>query len=374
MDRHLPERISISGFLSGHRYEARADDCRYFTYYETQSGDLLHSRAYRDRLENPTALTRRIMPAFTNTMRTICAVSACRGRIQGAHVVTLRREAEGAGALASMISVASEAPGATHVQLWTASESQTPGTTEAQIRPGADAFDHRGGRRVFAPARCDGFRRSPRARTCVARRGWRLFPPLLAPLRRGAVVTGRGTALVAGVSGVAGSALARHLAAIGYEVIGIAGKPPSYLSPDVRFLSADLAEPVSLRAAGQHLGAVTHVFYTAFANAPGWVAQVGPNTAMLINLLDYVEDAASGLPQIRAALFHSRARLLRGSDLLHVHGGVGSDVGPDQDTEGRVDGGDRHLRDDPAPVRPTGQGEGHSGAPRQGRIIRSTAA
>ncbi|MEP9356944.1 SDR family oxidoreductase [Xanthobacter sp. KR7-65] len=111
-------------------------------------------------------------------------------------------------------------------------------------------------------------------------------------------MTGRGTALVAGFSGVAGSALARHLAAIGYEVIGIARKPPSYLSPDVRFRSADLVEPVSLRAAGQHLGAVTHVFYTAFANAPGWVAQVAPNAAMLRNLLDCVEDAASGLRHV----------------------------------------------------------------------------
>lgn len=62
------------------------------------------------------------------------------GRIQGADVVTLRREAEGAGALASMMPVASEAPGVTRAQLWTASESQTPRTAVAQIRPGADAL------------------------------------------------------------------------------------------------------------------------------------------------------------------------------------------------------------------------------------------
>lgn len=135
---HLPERISIPGFICGHRYEAHIGDRRYFTYYETESAATLHGEAYLRRLENPTDWTRRIMPAFTNALRTVCALTERRGRVAGAHVVTLRREAAHAGGALSAL-MARVAAEATRVQIWSATEAQTPPTAEARIRPGKDS-------------------------------------------------------------------------------------------------------------------------------------------------------------------------------------------------------------------------------------------
>jgi hypothetical protein len=41
--QHLFERLSVPGFLSGRRYEARSGDRRYFSYYETVGDAVLRS-------------------------------------------------------------------------------------------------------------------------------------------------------------------------------------------------------------------------------------------------------------------------------------------------------------------------------------------
>lgn len=112
-------------------------------------------------------------------------------------------------------------------------------------------------------------------------------------------MTSRQVALIAGVSGVAGRALAQYLRGLNdFDVIGLARKQPAKLASAMRFLSVDLADPFSLRQAAAGFEGATHLFYTAFANAPTWVAQVAPNTDMLRNLLDAVETAAPRLRHI----------------------------------------------------------------------------
>jgi hypothetical protein len=139
---HLVERLSIPGFLTGRRYEALCGDRQFFTYYETEDPATLASPLYRQRLENPTAWTRRIMPSFIHASRTVCEVSARYGAIGGAHALTLRwseRPKVGTSP-ASLLSRIGAVEGVTQVQLWRSSDRQTPETAESQARGGADEY------------------------------------------------------------------------------------------------------------------------------------------------------------------------------------------------------------------------------------------
>lgn len=72
MGQHLPERLSVPGFRIGRRYDALAAEPRYFTFYDTDTPEVLWSDAYRQRLANPTVETAEIMKYFRNMSRTVC--------------------------------------------------------------------------------------------------------------------------------------------------------------------------------------------------------------------------------------------------------------------------------------------------------------
>lgn len=89
---HLPERLSIPGFLLGRRYEAiDSETPRFFTYYEVTAPDILQSPAYQARLKDPTPRTREIMSnAFRNMSRTVCTREPAVPGAFGTFAVTLR--------------------------------------------------------------------------------------------------------------------------------------------------------------------------------------------------------------------------------------------------------------------------------------------
>ena len=87
---HIPERVGLPGFLCGRRYAAVDGHPKYFNFYETVSTEVLNSRVYRDRLNNPTPWTRRVVGEFRNTTRTICDVVASHGLGTGAWIETIR--------------------------------------------------------------------------------------------------------------------------------------------------------------------------------------------------------------------------------------------------------------------------------------------
>ena len=60
--QHLPERLSVPGFLRGRRYQTTGEGPVYFTLYETADAAVLSSAAYLERLNNPTDWTRRALP------------------------------------------------------------------------------------------------------------------------------------------------------------------------------------------------------------------------------------------------------------------------------------------------------------------------
>ncbi|SAK90213.1 hypothetical protein AWB80_06399 [Caballeronia pedi] len=86
---HIPERLSLDGFLRGRRY--RGDDAspEWLTVYEARDLDVLTGAAYLERLDNPTPLTRASVKHFRNTARSICTIDATRGDSTGGYVLTL---------------------------------------------------------------------------------------------------------------------------------------------------------------------------------------------------------------------------------------------------------------------------------------------
>lgn len=67
--QHLPERLSVPGFLRGRRYHTTGDGPVFFTLYETADAAVLSSAPYMERLNNPTDWTRRALPMVRRMVR-----------------------------------------------------------------------------------------------------------------------------------------------------------------------------------------------------------------------------------------------------------------------------------------------------------------
>ena len=76
---HLPERLSIPGFLRGTRWVALQERPRYLVLYEVESLDTLASAAYLERLNHPTPWTTKMMPQYRGMTRGLCSVVASSG-------------------------------------------------------------------------------------------------------------------------------------------------------------------------------------------------------------------------------------------------------------------------------------------------------
>ena len=75
-EEHMPERVSIPGFLRGRRYSAIEADLGFFNLYETASPDVVRGPAYKARLDNPTQRTLSAVKHFRNVARSLCTVVA----------------------------------------------------------------------------------------------------------------------------------------------------------------------------------------------------------------------------------------------------------------------------------------------------------
>ncbi len=100
-----------------------------------------------------------------------------------------------------------------------------------------------------------------------------------------------GSALIAGVSGIVGNNLARHLLRQGWEVSGLARRPPADIE-GLRPVAADLLDPAGLRAAVDGLRP-THVFVTTWLRQPTEAENIRVNAAMVRNLLDAVRPGGT---------------------------------------------------------------------------------
>lgn len=76
---HLPERLSIPGFLRGSRWIAQQGTPRYFVMYEVEGLDILTSAAYLERLNGPTPWTAKMMVHYRGMSRGFCTIAGSFG-------------------------------------------------------------------------------------------------------------------------------------------------------------------------------------------------------------------------------------------------------------------------------------------------------
>jgi hypothetical protein len=76
---HLPERLSIPGFIRGSRWIAVRGRPRYFVIYEVAQLGTLTSEAYLQRLNNPTPWTSKVMAHYRGMSRGFCSVTGSCG-------------------------------------------------------------------------------------------------------------------------------------------------------------------------------------------------------------------------------------------------------------------------------------------------------
>ena len=87
---HMPERLSIPGFLRGSRWVAADGGSGYFMLYEARSEDTITAGPYLERLNNPTPWSRKMMPHHRNMVRGLCRVEASFGAALGQALLTVR--------------------------------------------------------------------------------------------------------------------------------------------------------------------------------------------------------------------------------------------------------------------------------------------
>ena len=68
---HIPERVSIPGFLEGRRYRSVSNEPHFLMFYETRDSSTLASDAYMAALNAPTPWTREALTHFRNPVRGI---------------------------------------------------------------------------------------------------------------------------------------------------------------------------------------------------------------------------------------------------------------------------------------------------------------
>jgi hypothetical protein len=136
---HLAERIAVPGFLIGRRHEAISGQPRYFTFYVTQSVEVLKSAAYLGRLDEPTPMTRIVMSEiFKDMIRTVCRRTFRLGAMRGAGVVTVRfGERPTETALKAAIERLMRDKAVAYGEVWRAADSvEFPVSTEERLRGG----------------------------------------------------------------------------------------------------------------------------------------------------------------------------------------------------------------------------------------------
>ena len=90
---HMPERISLPGFLRGLRavgIPGTNINHKYFMMYEAERKEVFTSKKYLERLNNPTEWTKEILSHYLSPSRTICSVISSKSIGVGGYFSTIR--------------------------------------------------------------------------------------------------------------------------------------------------------------------------------------------------------------------------------------------------------------------------------------------
>jgi hypothetical protein len=136
---HLLERLAVPGFLFGRRHKAISGSPAYFALYLVETPEVLTSKPYLERLDNPTPLTRTIMSeVFINMNRTVCRRVAQRGKFRGAFAVAARfNRPPDQAVLSGMLEKLTADTAVASGEIWTAVDAAgMPVSKEEQLRGG----------------------------------------------------------------------------------------------------------------------------------------------------------------------------------------------------------------------------------------------
>lgn len=133
---HLPERLCIPGFVRGTRWRAVLGEPGYFVMYEVEELAVLTSKAYLERLNNPTPWTSKMMPFYRGMTRGLCAVKESFGVGLGG-VGLLLRVKRGERLLDDILPGLPSRPGIGSAHVFEG--AATPPMTKEQRIRGADA-------------------------------------------------------------------------------------------------------------------------------------------------------------------------------------------------------------------------------------------
>jgi hypothetical protein len=130
---HLPERLSIPGFRAAWRFRAVEGQPEYFTFYETINPEVLFSTMYEARVNDPSALTRRIMSGvFTNATRALLTSTASWGMLRGAFAVSLRFDAPPGKALDDCLAAVAGREDVLRAEVWRPTRPAAPAVLSAE--------------------------------------------------------------------------------------------------------------------------------------------------------------------------------------------------------------------------------------------------
>ena len=133
---HMPERLSIPGFLRGTRWVAESGQPSYFVLYEAERLETITAGAYLERLNNPTPWSLKMMPHHRNMVRSLCEVRAAWGGGVPQTLATVRFSAK------SDLPKLPRRQGLTGAHLLQSQPmSAVPQTTEQKIRGGDASAD-----------------------------------------------------------------------------------------------------------------------------------------------------------------------------------------------------------------------------------------
>ena len=143
---HMFERLEVPGFHRARHYITVVGAPRYFTYFITDNAAVMASPAYLAQANHPSPWTRRILPHFRNTNRTVCQVERRMGRGYGAASLTVRlgalnghQEDLAAWLGEIQLPVLVQQPGLIGAQLWRADPEATLLAVEDRaLRPEPD--------------------------------------------------------------------------------------------------------------------------------------------------------------------------------------------------------------------------------------------
>lgn len=141
---HVPERLSIPGFLRASRWTDASGGDGTFVTYELEDHAVLASAAYVARLNAPTPWSTKMMPLHRNMVRTQCQVVQTHGGVTARHVLTLRcTPIEGLeellqSPLADFAKAVSQRPGIVGMHVLRQAAPTMEATTEQKIRGNSD--------------------------------------------------------------------------------------------------------------------------------------------------------------------------------------------------------------------------------------------